>query len=529
MRRFLFVLILSQAFLGARAQINPEIRWTFDTQSAAYGMAACEDLNGDGHPDIVFGCYRNDGHIYALSGVDGSLLWSFDATVPGTDQGCNDVAVLIYDVDGDGAPEVIVPSSCYARTFCFNGIDGSLRWVAQTRGSDSPPVILDLNGDGKLEILHGEFGGWVRNIDALTGATNWDIQVQTNSWIQTAPSVLDIDQDGVLDFVVATWSFQAGADHIYAFRGTDQALLWKKNISGVVYHGSAIGDLDGDGHEEILLGSYNDTLYCLDSRTGETRWTYHVGTNYTPAGPVMLADLDGDGQCEVIGSAWFRHFALNADGTVRWTYNDPQFTYSFRGAAVADINGDAYADVVFGTARGRLTGLDGSNGQPLFQVDLRAEYGDDRFEIDHAPLIADFDGDGLLDVFIAGGYGVIPMDDNFGRAYMMTLGPGHGPEWRMFQHDILRRSNACADPVSAMEVIPPATLALYPNPTASDLWMPALSAGTGYRILHASGGLAGEGVVREGGLVSTGHLPAGAYFLLLEDQLHGRPLRFVRM
>lgn len=295
MRNLWITLMFTPAIVPALAQLSPEVRWTFDTQSAAYGMAACDDLNGDGLPDIVFGCYRNDGNVYALNGPDGNLLWSFDATSPGSDQGCNDVAVLIHDLDGDGLPEVVVPSSCYDRTFCFNGADGTLRWTAQTRGSDSPPVLADLSGDGRLEVVHGEFTGWVRSIDALSGETNWDLLVQPNSWIQTAPSVLDVDQDGAPDFVVATWSFQAGQDHIYAFRGKDRSLLWKKNISGVVYHGSAIGDLDGDGREEILLGSYNDTLYCLDAQTGDTRWTYHAGVNYTPAAPVVLADLDRDG------------------------------------------------------------------------------------------------------------------------------------------------------------------------------------------------------------------------------------------
>jgi outer membrane protein assembly factor BamB len=511
-KAFCTLIGLQFAMVGV-CQISPEIRWTFDTQSAAYGMAACGDLNGDGLPDVVFGCYRNDGRIYALDGTDGSLLWSFDATVPGSDQGCNDVAALIYDVDGDGLPEVIVPSSCYARTFCFNGQDGSLRWIAVTRGSDSPPVIADLNGDGQPEVIHGEFTGWVRSIDALTGVTNWDLQVQANSWIQTAPTILDIDKDGVLDFVVATWSFEAGQDHVYAFRGTDRALLWKKNISGVVYHGSAIGDLDGDGQEEILLGSYNDTLYCLDAMTGNTKWTYSVGVNHVPAGPVVIADLDGDGVCEVVGSAWFRHFALNANGTERWTYTDPQWAYSFRGPAVADLNGDKYLDVVFGTSSGILRGLNGSNGQPLFQVDLRAEYGDERFGLDHAPLVADFDGDSELEVFIAGGYGVIPMDENFGRAYMIRIGPGNGPEWTMFQQDIWRRGNVCSDIPSSVTPIPAPEGKLYPNPASERLFVEGLPPGTTYRLLHVSGQEAGRGWVGEHGAVDIGHLPPGMYVL----------------
>lgn len=528
MRYALIVLVFCLINISIKAQINPEIIWTFDTQSAAYGMAACEDLNDDGLPDIVFGCYRNDGHIYALDGQDGSLLWSFNATVPGTDQGCNDVAVLIYDIDGDGMNEVIVPSSCYARTFCFNGHDGSLRWAAVTRGSDSPPVIADLKGKGDKEILHGEFTGWVRSIDPKTGITNWDFQVQTNCWIQTAPSIVDIDKDGLPDFVVATWSFEAGKDHIYAFRGADQTLLWKKNISGLVYHGSAIGDLDGDGNEEMIIGSYNDTLYCLDVLTGETKWSYSIGQNFTPAGPVVIVDLDGDGQCEVLGSAWFKHFALNADGTLRWTYSDPQSGFSFRGPAVADLNGDDVPDLVFGTSLGIVRGLNGKNGQPLFQVDLRNEYGDNRFELDHCPLIADFDGDGALDIFIAGGYGVIPINENFGRAYMIRIGYGNGPEWRMFQHDIGRRSNVCSDFINLVPETPILEFGLYPNPATGKLFLDNIPSGIPYQIMNLLGYEMHSGIVDDSQTISIDPFPKGMYILSIFSNNQRVTKRFVK-
>lgn len=511
------------------SQTVPSLVWTFDTRSASYGMSACEDLNEDGIPDIVFGCYRNDGRIYALDGKDGSLIWSYDATVPGTDQGCNDVAVLIYDIDGDGKPEVIVPSSCYARTFCFNGFDGSLRWTCNTRGSDSPPVIADLNGDGRLEIIHGEFNGWVRSIDALSGITNWELEVQQNSWIQTAPTIADIDGDGKPDFVVATWSFEQGQDHIYAFRGADRTMIWKKNISGVVYHGSAIGDIDDDGEDELLLGAYNDTLYCLKARTGETKWTYSAGVNYVPAGPVVIADLDADGKYEVISSAWFRHFALNGDGTLKWMYSDPLFGYCFRGPAIADINGDKNLDLVFGTSRGMLRALSGNNGQPIFEFDLRAQFGDSRFGLDHAPLIADFTGDGELEIFIAGGYGVIPMEENFGRAYLIKAGPGNGPEWRMFQRDVLRRSYLCVERTNRIDEITSHLTQVLPNPCSSELQLKEIPPGIPYRILNISGQVVLNGTLNKEGRIIVSGLKPGIYYLSAFSENTQWTTKFIKM
>jgi len=446
------------------SQTDPEIKWQFDTNSAAYGNAAAGDIDGDGKLEIVFGCYRNDGHIYALNAEDGSLLWKYDATAPGSDQGCNDVAILIYDTDSDGQPEVIVPSSCNARTFCFNGTDGSLKWVSNTRGSDSPPVIVDF-GNG-LEVLHGEFTGWVRSINALTGSTNWDFQVQNNSWVQTAPTILDVGNDGELDFVVGTWAFNATDNHISAYRGKDRSLLWKKQIDDVIYHGSAIGDLDEDGFDEVILGSWNDTLYCLDSRTGLSKWTYSIGPYFTPYGPAVIADMDLDGKCEVVIPTWYTISVIGPDGDLKWKYDDLNYGTCFRGVAVADITDDAYPDIIYGTSNGILTAINGFTKQKIFDLNLSEYLGDERFEIDHAPLIADFDGDGKKDIFIAGGYGVIPMEDNFGAAFMISAGKGNGPDWLMFQNDVWRRSNVCHPGTPVSEINQNRTFSLLPNPAS---------------------------------------------------------------
>ncbi|HRQ30958.1 MAG TPA: FG-GAP-like repeat-containing protein [Saprospiraceae bacterium] len=460
----LVIFFLNSSFPLLFSQTDPEIKWQFDTHSAAYGNAAAGDIDGDGKLEIVFGCYRNDGNIYALNAEDGSLLWKYDATAPGSDQGCNDVAILIFDTDKDGQPEVIVPSSCNARTFCFNGSDGSLKWVTNTRGSDSPPVIVDF-GNG-LEVLHGEFTGWVRSINALTGSTNWDFQVQNNSWVQTAPTILDVQNDGELDFVVGTWAFNSADNHISAYRGKDRSLLWKKQIDDVIYHGSAIGDLDEDGFDEVILGSWNDTLYCLDSRNGMTKWTYFLGQYYTPYGPAVIADMDDDGICEVVVSNWYTISVLNSDGSLKWKYNDPDYGYSFRGTAVADINNDAYPDIIYGNSEGILAAIDGFTRQKIFDLNLREWYGDNRFEIDHAPLIADFDGDGKKDIFIAGGYGVIPMENNFGAGFMISIGPGNGPDWLMFQNDVWRRSNVCHPGTLVAETDLNHNLSVLPNPAS---------------------------------------------------------------
>jgi len=85
--------------------------------------------------------------------------------------------------------------------------------------------------------------------------------------------------------------------------------------------------------------------------------------------------------------------------------------------------------------------LKGDSGQVVWTYNLQAHYGK-TYEMDHAPVIADFNNDGKLDIFIIGGYGTSsPPTSNHGRAYALTAGDGTGHGWPMFRHDL--RHSAC--------------------------------------------------------------------------------------
>jgi outer membrane protein assembly factor BamB len=444
---------------------TPEIKWRFDTKSFSAGQAAADDLDGDGMLEIAFGCYRNDGSLYILNAEDGSLLWKYQPHDPPR-EGCNDVAILIYDINSDSAPEVIMASSCTAVTTCLNGKTGEIIWQAPTGGSDSPPTIADIDGDGRLEILHGEFLGWVRCLDAETGSLKWRMLVNDNSWIQTAPTIVDLDGDGGLDFIVGTWHFD-DLDSLYAFDGATQKRLWATPVHGNIYHGTSVADFDSDGKPELLFGSYNNKVYCLNGEDGTIDWTYEGKS--AVACPVTLGDIDADGICDVLFTSWYEAISLNSDGTVKWIYELPDYSSSFRGITLADINNDIYPDCIFGSYSGHLIGLNGNSGSEIFTINLADDYNKTPFVLNHQPLIADFDLDGTLDAFVVGGYGVSSptIDSNYGRAYMVSLGTGKGPDWLMFQHDVRRQSSLSYDYTSSVEASYLQEIYIDPNP-ASD-------------------------------------------------------------
>lgn len=451
--------------LVSRNLFAQDILWWFDTNDSSFGQSAAGDINGDGFLDVVFGCYRNDSCIYALNGLDGKLLWKFNAANKNS-EGCNDVATLIYDIDGDSFPEVIVPSSCNPTTFCFNGSDGSLRWTAPTRGSDSPPTIGDIDGDGQLEILHGEFWDYLICLDAKTGNRKWELKVQENTWIQTAPTLVDLDGDGILDFVVATWCLNKDdTNYIYTYRGYDQKLLWKKTLAGRVYHGTSVTDINGDGKPDLVLGDYSGTLYALNGENGETLWKYYNPLNYYIGSPVAIGDLDGDAKCELVFTSAFLVTALHLDGSEFWSYQVPKGNPSFRGVALADLNGDKMLDVAFATNSGQVYVLNGGGGKVIATFDLAQHIGKS-FDINHSPLIADFNKDGKLDIFVVGGKTNYPdFSNNYGRAYLLSVGQGYGPNWLMFQNNIHRTSSLCPKPNFTKDNS--SKYEIFPNPASN--------------------------------------------------------------
>lgn len=441
--KYLILIIFFMFNPGLNSQ-TPQIKWWFDTFDSSYGQSAAGDIDNDGKDEIVFGCYRNDSNVYALNAEDGSLLWKYNTS--GLQEGCNDAAPLIFDVDNDGRLDVVVASSCNPFTYCFDGLTGAVKWKTASRGSDSPPSVADIDGDGQNEILHGEMGGYILCLNAIDGSVKWEILVDPDSWVQTAPTIVDLDGDGMLDFVAATWSFN-DASKLYAYKGSDNSLLWSLDMKGLVYHGTAVADIDNDGKTDLMLGDYSGTLWAVNAADGSVKWTFNSATYI--GSPVVTGDLDDDGYCDIVFTSASKVYALKNDGSILWQYDIPNFKQSFRGAALSDIDNDGLPDVIFGTQGGLLISLKGTNGSEISRVDLETHYGD-VFSIDHAPVIADFDKDGILDAFIVGGHTDYPeFSTNYGRGYAVSLGIGKGPEWKMFQFDNHRTGSICGIPSDA--------------------------------------------------------------------------------
>lgn len=473
------LLIVTSAFCfllqGAAQAQSPQIEWWYDLDAPSFGSSAVGDIDDDGKLEIVFGTYFNDEHIYALNAEDGSLLWKYDSG------GCNDATPVIADVDLDGEFEVILPASSTCRVFCFDGATGAVEWSSSTGGNclDSPPGVADMDNDGKPEIVFGAFYGYVYCLNGEDGSEEWRVNLGTNSYIQTGPNILDLDGDGALDLVVGQWQ---GDMRVYGLKGSDGSTLWYSDApTDWMYHGGSFADVDEDGKMEIAIGCYDGNVYLLNAEDGSTEWTYH-GSIYIGA-PTSIADLDNDGHLEIVFVDYNKVGALSHTGTPQWTYSTGGNV--FRGAAIADIDGNGTLDVAFGCDDGILRAVKGDSGQLLWQYDLENHYGN-TLEMGNAPVIADFDGDSKLDIFIVGGYGTSsPPTNNHGRGYMLSAGDGTGPGWLKFRHDLF--NSGCfgydADPEPDVKVDGDDGPLTIPSTQTVDLTI-SLDPGSGEGVAH---------------------------------------------
>jgi outer membrane protein assembly factor BamB len=417
---------------GCRQQgLEEKILWWYDLTAPAFGSAAAADLDGDGKLELAFGTYFNDGNIYALNSEDGSLMWKFGSG------GCANAAPAIADADSDGQLEVIIPCSSCGTLYCLDGKTGTVKW-AQAIGIynaiDSAPAVADLDQDQRPEIVLGTLSGFVYCFQGESGSIAWSRQLEGNAAIHSEPAVLDLNGDGRLEILVA----QAGGNfRIYALTNSG-AVLWFCNLAQKeIFHGASFADINEDGKPEIIIGSFDGLIYALHGADGSLDWKYQTA-NHVVA-PTAIADLDGDGHMEIVYVSANLVGALNWQGLPLWSYEAAGEV--LRGPAIANMDGDDHPDLIFASATGHVYVLSGAGGHALWEINL-AEHMQQEFPIDQAPLVADFNGDGKLEIFIVGGYGIAdPATGNYGRAYLLQPRLGQGPGWTMFRHDL--RHSGC--------------------------------------------------------------------------------------
>jgi hypothetical protein len=269
--------------------------------------------------------------------------------------------------------------------------------------------LVDLDKDGDLDFVLGGRGAppgrlyWYE----FQGPDQW-VQhiIGTNYQSDVGLAALDVDHDGWPDLVCSgVWFRNPRNPRTQPF----ERIVFATNASGA--HDILVADVDGDKRPDILM--MGDSRTALNSlrwysipENPRDPWTSHlIGPPIHGAiTPAAAGDIDGDGDLDIVrGDAWFE----NVDGKgLQWQMhsNIPMgrkgpFGVCVR-AAVLDIDGDGHNDIVMCDADITdckiviLKNVDGRGGQWLKQpLPQSFKYGSL-----HALALADFNGDGRLDI-----------------------------------------------------------------------------------------------------------------------------------
>ncbi len=547
------ILITSAVLLGAplQAQIGFRLHSIHDhipraVVSCDYHCLQLEDLDGDGHPDLVIGAGRsgapndvlmNKGGAHFEAAVSPSQLGTsrameivvrdFDADgdldiffmnwgeqhrlflndgaglftdVTATHLPWNSrlaMAANAGDVDGDGDIDLVIATERNSGRVYRNNGQGvfSVDLAAFASWPVSPTrcqALADVDGDGDLDVVIGirGRGRWNRNELFLNnGIGKFTAAVSTQFPVYSAPTtdlgLIDFDGDGDRDLLITG----DGAEHIGLFINDGTGTFVDETATRL--NATAVGlrtvltagDFDGDGDTDVVLAG--DSIQLL-SNNGNGKFTVSTIMKGVVGAAVGAADVDGDGDLDlVMVSAGTRRDLLLNDSSARFfsaneeglpvdvlsrtnalaladfdldgdldilTANDEAWPSSSRGyfqnvgfgrfkdvsesllpnaatvpydVAVGDVDGDGRPDAVFAEFRllQFLLGFQnqlllGSPGGKLVDASSRLPQEQD---LSVAVELADFDGDGDLDLLVANVYAPHKLYKNDGTGHFTTF------------------------------------------------------------------------------------------------------------
>jgi len=415
--------------------------WYQHPADSEFRSLAVADLDGDGDMEIAAGAARGDRTNVWVFEHDGSIRsgWPrLNDDAEGSAWGTYNDNIGAGDIDGDGLPELIVPSDTI--TICAYKPDGTQiethemyhghtghdmdlwgevpayidpeyelrgwgpcgsQFTARANFANGPANVIDVNGDGTNEIV------------VIGDVHNCHTSPYTD--LYNTPYILNADRtrfnaDG---FNWTTPPIDTGAPIIQDY-----------NVIESVQPNPVTVDLDGDGRIEIIYPSYDGRMHAfwLD-KTEHGNWpysVYHASEGfYRSASEPVVADLDNDGHAEVIFASWVQkgtgrtgklHILDYMGNPIHELDLPPAKSGDWNGAlaapTLADIDGDPDLELVLNTAHSGIVAYDlpdTANARILWGTG-RGNYHRNGLSLDTAPEKGDLNGDGKIavdDVIVA--------------------------------------------------------------------------------------------------------------------------------
>ena len=328
------------------------------TLNAAYwNSPTVGDVDLDGSPEVAAVSWSGQMYVWDRFGQV-RPGWPRNVNVQGLVDPNPLGSVAMGDADGDGDLELFVLCGRILYGFYNDGselVDGDAN--ASTIGpikltsqpySYGSPALVDLTGDGRVEVICGMRDGKVHVFNPLTGLELPGFPFTTAGNITSSPAIGDIDNDGQPEIIIG-----ASDSKMYALNPDGTAVPgWPQGISLAEDFDSspAIGDLTGDGIPDVVCGASNGRLFAWRS-TGIALWQIFIrdnsGNNVPVRSSPILVDIDGDGVPEIlVGDQIGRLHCFFANGTPVPGFPIQTGNLIEGGPAAWDLDNDGLTEIV---------------------------------------------------------------------------------------------------------------------------------------------------------------------------------------
>ena len=295
---------------------------------------------------------------------------------------------------------------------------------------DSSPLAVDLDGNGSLEVVFGDYAGLVHVLSSDGTPWNEDIfPYDTGNQIWSSPASADIDNDGLMDFVIASKN-----KHLYGF--DQNGLKFDYDADQFLIGTPAIGNIDADDDLEVVIGGYTSSgdVFAVNP-DGTDVDGFPIQLNEKIWKGVALHDFNGNGLDDIVVTTDGDDLILLIydDGTMETlliaddkfksspsivksgddyvimagSYDDNMHAVSSTGEAVftVDTGDHVNSSASFINLNGAIYAFFGSDNGMLYAVDME---GNDLNgwpqniggSIDNSVSFADLDGDGFPEAIV---------------------------------------------------------------------------------------------------------------------------------